>query len=1005
MGDNSIYQFPVALEWDLGPMKLKELKNKLLLYIQSKNKSNGGECVIKDPDCTQGYVLIHFRQETDTNMQGHSGCAPIPGGSSTRASARALEICASPAGPLLEIAGPVQQNFWGTLGTADPGPTPDTAHSTPQLKDHTDISTKKVQKRVLGKRTHELTLCSGKRLKLDVNLPESLSPAAAQLMSRVHDPERKNVSDSCRQETLSLLVENVSAKCEGRDFYIEMIPESSAAVVTFTRNIDLLNFTDKFCSSPRVHQMKLTAEPMKVTKSIRAENLPPNTLETDLMIYFECPRNGGGRVQNVVVIPEEEAALLAFFDKRVVQMVMEKMHVFGKRPISVYLYYESPGITLYGKKGPCITLPKPLEIPVSPYVLEFILGDPQIRENIEKKMAFKNCEITWPDLKSSNLTIKLSIPSSISSHVRTMAKIVRTWKDQVLTEFCNFISLYKAAEYNVSPSVWEAIKGGIFLAGLLSDVNKIGQTLSNLVSNVTKEAERQMQSLEEVEPVLLSLYKLLLAEGLEKTVMGRYPQLEMSYDKLTKSLKIRGLRDEIDAVKCSIRNMKGAFMQKAVIFPSVVLNFLRQADMDELSCLLLIDHGIRAMFQMENAMPTLIGCSMKALTDAEERMRHELQWKEVHTDHQINQSLEWANLKVHLNKTLNADKCTLMVNDLASVGKSSVILSGFSSSVQSAYLQIHEFVEKNSPLQKDIPIKSDVAIKYLKETEAQLKNVKNITVQIELQQHMISLQGPRLDVQEAETLIQTVLSSLHIRKLIIKKPGVKKLCKKYADTYSPTAMSKFSCVIHVQEGQEDGLSSGAVKHISQAHLRDEVTTVQLITKEHLTISVIQRGIQNAMSDAIVNSVGQTLDLSRGKSCRALFSQAGPKLQEHLKHVSQGALVVPGSVFVTDGCNLNCQKIIHIVTPSWDHGAGSSEMLLRKIFKSCLELVEQQQLTSISFPAIGTGNLAFPKDLVATVMFDEVLQFSSNNKLQNLKEVAFILHPSDTDTIKVIVTVL
>ncbi|XP_068102385.1 E3 ubiquitin-protein ligase DTX3L-like [Hyperolius riggenbachi] len=54
--------YPVALKWDQGPDKLKQqLKNKLQIYFQSKT-AEGGECEILDTDCSQGYVLIHFKE-------------------------------------------------------------------------------------------------------------------------------------------------------------------------------------------------------------------------------------------------------------------------------------------------------------------------------------------------------------------------------------------------------------------------------------------------------------------------------------------------------------------------------------------------------------------------------------------------------------------------------------------------------------------------------------------------------------------------------------------------------------------------------------------------------------------------------------------------------------------------------------------------------------------------------------------------------------------------------
>lgn len=55
---------------------------------------------------------------------------------------------------------------------------------------------------------------------------------------------------------------------------------------------------------------------------------------------------------------------------------------------------------------------------------------------------------------------------------------------------------------------------------------------------------------------------------------------------------------------------------------------------------------------------------------------------------------------------------------------------------------------------------------------------------------------------------------------------------------------------------------------------------------------------------------------------------------------------------------------------------------------------------MSFPAIGTGNLGFPKDLVASSMLDEMLAFSSQKQPKHLKRVVIILYPGDTLTIQV-----
>lgn len=59
------------------------------------------------------------------------------------------------------------------------------------------------------------------------------------------------------------------------------------------------------------------------------------------------------------------------------------------------------------------------------------------------------------------------------------------------------------------------------------------------------------------------------------------------------------------------------------------------------------------------------------------------------------------------------------------------------------------------------------------------------------------------------------------------------------------------------------------------------------------------------------------------------------------------------------------------------------------------------MTSITFPAIGTGNTGFPKDLVARIFLSEIHAFSAKVSPQSLNEVTVIVHPSDTETVQVL----
>lgn len=71
--------------------------------------------------------------------------------------------------------------------------------------------------------------------------------------------------------------------------------------------------------------------------------------------------------------------------------------------------------------------------------------------------------------------------------------------------------------------------------------------------------------------------------------------------------------------------------------------------------------------------------------------------------------------------------------------------------------------------------------------------------------------------------------------------------------------------------------------------------------------------------------------------------------------------------------------------------------LTSIIRFCLDKAEKLHMQSLSFPAIGTGNLNFPRDLVCTTLLKEIHRFSSKRAPRHLREVLIVVHPTDATT--------
>ncbi|XP_012908130.1 protein mono-ADP-ribosyltransferase PARP15 isoform X1 [Mustela putorius furo] len=168
------------------------------------------------------------------------------------------------------------------------------------------------------------------------------------------------------------------------------------------------------------------------------------------------------------------------------------------------------------------------------------------------------------------------------------------------------------------------------------------------------------------------------------------------------------------------------------------------------------------------------------------------------------------------------------------------------------------------------------------------------------------------------------------------------------------------------------------------------------TTEGLNLVLMAGNVTNFQAHVIVNTVSQTLQLGNGPLSRAILQKAGPKLQEELYAVKQGAVEKIGSIFITSGCNLNCQAVFHVVAPTWDNAAGRSQQIMANIIKKCLATVEELSFSSIVFPMIGTGNLRFPKAIFANLILSELFEFSSRSWRKALQKVYLLVHLGDDE---------
>ncbi|XP_077979618.1 protein mono-ADP-ribosyltransferase PARP14-like [Glandiceps talaboti] len=199
-----------------------------------------------------------------------------------------------------------------------------------------------------------------------------------------------------------------------------------------------------------------------------------------------------------------------------------------------------------------------------------------------------------------------------------------------------------------------------------------------------------------------------------------------------------------------------------------------------------------------------------------------------------------------------------------------------------------------------------------------------------------------------------------------------------------------------------GAVGGEGSRFSQigAELGDNIPNTNTAkTSEGKMITLVKGSIAKQRVNVLVNSTNNSLDLSQGLVSRALLEEAGPDLQDELNQIKRtGKTAVAGEIITTKGHMLECQYVYHTFCSPWS-SSGQPESQLRSTLKKCYEAASQAGMYSIAIPALGTGGLGYPRDVVAKIMFDEAKRFSSKHPKSSLRDINFVVYEKDDKTIQ------
>ncbi|XP_045890992.1 protein mono-ADP-ribosyltransferase PARP14-like [Micropterus dolomieu] len=974
---------PLIVEGDWSPAQNKTMKNKLQLYFQSKKKSGGGDCRVEAEDGAPRAEVYFISEEVREQVLARTNHEIVLENQTVK-----LRLISASA---------------GLSRLEDPNAGRKAKES---LKDSDDASDSKTKTKSEVKPGGGASAESKEDKDTKVEKVTSVQSVAVVL---------ENV-DSMSRDLLSMLVENISG-LEDSAYSLEIIWETNRAVITFNSPADVEKFLTVSQSSQKLQKYGLTARPLEAAKSVRVESLPPTVTKDVLELYSE---KSWSLPDNIVMIPSEQAAIVAFNDPKVVESICTKdNYVICSTTVKVYPYYESLGTALYGKERPTWKLPEPFTEGVHPAVWKFLQMKKQLKI-INDQMSLHFCSV---DL--DNPEVKLSPLPSFLRQKGLTAKHVDMWMSTAQEAFRQQMSQYTAFECPVDTPAWKAAekdvrsvirddaflvmdasRGVLVVAGRADDIKQFRAPVENIVLKAMSQIKRQTDGVSDGMDLSPAMFYILQQEGLQKAALNISPDMNLSYNRGTQKLTITGLPAEVFQTKAWILQRNMGMCKKPMNVPPCLLDFLKTVDPTEMSQDLFTSQGISAIYSIEDKGVMLLGSSENALADAESKMKTVfLRAGDAIVTGACNLPCKYV---VHAvgprfsdyDKKTSVSRLKLAVKESLSQAEkvhcSTIALPAISSGVfgfpvdlcaDTIAQAVREYCD------------SPGSLRSLTEIHLVDNNDNTVRVLAAAVNREFGDLGPTMTVPQWAEGKGTGASG---RYQWGRGRGQNQSPRGQQFAERGRGGGREREAGGTGAGSRGGWQSNSGGQSSRGHTRPGEHggpgRMEQTTAGGLKIALCKGNIQDQKTFVIVNTISENMDLNQGAVSKAILEAAGSGLQSAVRSEARVATLQRTDVVITDGFKLRCRKVFHAVCPFWDNGRGQAEEELITTVRYCLDAAEKRQMTSLSFPAIGTGNLGFPRDLVSRVLLREIHSFSQNKKPRHLREVVIVVHPSDSQTV-------
>ncbi|XP_022619854.1 poly [ADP-ribose] polymerase 14-like [Seriola dumerili] len=268
----------------------------------------------------------------------------------------------------------------------------------------------------------------------------------------------------------------------------------------------------------------------------------------------------------------------------------------------------------------------------------------------------------------------------------------------------------------------------------------------------------------------------------------------------------------------------------------------------------------------------------------------------------------------------------------------------------------------------------------------------------------VLVSGPRCHVQEVQRALTSTLASLTLDTLVLDGPGAQRYFQ--AEGKVSKDLVESSCQVLIREQQSvyspdvktKPRSISSPRPSPRFTPRQHSHTVGSIAVNKTNLKIKLGSLEDEQVTVLVVPM-LNKQLTSTNIGNSLLNKAGKIIQSNFNLVAANCTISPGDVLqVTGPPTLGCSKLFFIECLPWDGARGQSAQALSNGLKKCLDLCEQQGLSSVAFPVIGPGIvLKYPLREATELLTESIHQFGLSASPGSLTTIHVVIKPGYPDS--------